>query len=252
MKYRFQGQRTNEPDAVTGLADPSKASTDVLNHTPRVLGYHDRLRILQNLNTFLSKQLSDFWANMAGESEARRQQAATLDESLIHMEQKITSLVSVTQKVKDRATVQVAALFSIIAQNDSKVSIEIAAASRALAIENEKDQRISIAIAKASRAIAVESKRDSSSMKTIAAVTMLFLPGTFVASLFERPMFQWSATAGLQVRSHIWVYWATSIPLTLFTIGFWWVWLKFAMGSERAQKMLRILTENVGFSKASR
>jgi hypothetical protein len=235
MKYRFQGQRTNEPDAVAGLADPSKASTDVLNHTSRVLGYHDRLRILQNLNTFLSKQLSDFRANMAGESEARRQRAATLDESLIHMEQKITSLVSVTQKVKDRATMQVAALFNIIAQNDSKVSIEIAVASRALAIENKKDQRISIAIAKASRAIAVESKRDSSSMKTIAAVTMLFLPGTFVASLFATPMFQWSATAGLQVQSHIWVYWATSIPLTLLTIGFWWVWLKFTRGSERAQ-----------------
>ena len=72
-------------------------------------------------------------------------------------------------------------------------------------------------------------------MKTIAAVTMLFLPGTFVASLFATPMFQWSATAGLQVQSHIWVYWATTIPLTLLTIGFWWVWLKFTRGSERAQ-----------------
>lgn len=52
-----------------------------------------------------------------------------------------------------------------------------------------KDQHISIAIAKASREIAVESKRDSSSMKTIAAVTMFFLPGTFVASLFATLMF---------------------------------------------------------------
>src|SRR4051794_32214142 len=57
---------------------------------------------------------------MVSESEARRQRAATLDESLIHMEQKITSLISVTQKVKDRATMQVAALFNIIAQNDAK------------------------------------------------------------------------------------------------------------------------------------
>ena len=101
MKYQFRRQRANEPDAVTGFADPSKASTDVLHHTSRALGYLNRLRILQNLNTFLSKQLSDFRANMAGESEASRQRVATLDESLIHMEQKITSLVSVTQKVKD-------------------------------------------------------------------------------------------------------------------------------------------------------
>ena len=64
---------------------------------------------------------------------------------------------------------------------------------------------------------------------------MPFLPGTFVASLFATPMFQWSATAGLQVQSHIWIYWAISIPLTILTIGFWMVWLKFTMGSERAQ-----------------
>jgi hypothetical protein len=44
----------------------------------------------------------------------------------------------------------------LIARNDSKVCIEIAAASRARALENKKDRRISIAIAKASRAIAVE------------------------------------------------------------------------------------------------
>src|SRR5271170_5555918 len=81
----------------------------------------------------------------------------------------------------------------------------------------------------------MESKRDSPSMKPIAAVTMLFFPGTFVPSLFATPMFQWSATTGLQVQSHIWIYWATSIPLALLTIGFWWVWLKFTMGSERAQ-----------------
>jgi hypothetical protein len=81
----------------------------------------------------------------------------------------------------------------------------------------------------------MESKRDSPSMKTIAAVTMLFFPRTFVASLFATPMLQWTATAGLQVQSHIWIYWATAIPRALLTIGFWWIWLKFTMGSERAQ-----------------
>lgn len=235
MKYEFRAYGQHEAGSVSRLADPSKASMDVMYHASRALGYHDRLRMLRLLNTFLSRQLSDFTANMTNESEARRQRAATLDEALIHLDHKVTSLISVTQKVHERATMQLAVLFNIIAQKDSKVSIEIAAASRALAMENKKDQRISIAIAKASREIAVESKRDSSSMKTIAAVTMLFLPGTFIASLFATPMFQWSATAGLQVESHIWIYWAVSIPLTLLTIGMWWVWLKFTTARERAQ-----------------
>ena len=235
MKYLLRGYRDHEKDAVPALTDHSKASTDVMNHTSHVSGYHDRLRILQGLNTFLSRQCSDSRAALASESEASRQRAATLGESLKHLDQKIASLMSVSQKLKDRGTMQLAVLFNMIAQRDSKVSIELAAASRALAVENKKDQRISIAIAKASREIAVESKRDSSSMKTLAAVTMLFLPGTFVASLFATPMFQWSATAGLRVESHIWIYWATTIPLTLLTIGLWWIWLKFTVGHERAQ-----------------
>lgn len=45
----------------------------------------------------------------------------------------------------------------------------------------KKDQEISIQIAKESMIIAEESKKDSTSMKAIAGVTMIFLPGTFVA-----------------------------------------------------------------------
>ena len=41
--------------------------------------------------------------------------------------------------------------------------------------------RTNIAIADASRRIAFETRRDSDAMKTIAALTMIFLPGTFVA-----------------------------------------------------------------------
>lgn len=45
----------------------------------------------------------------------------------------------------------------------------------------QNDSRTNIAIAEASRRIAFETKRDSDAMKTIAALTMAFLPATFVA-----------------------------------------------------------------------
>ncbi|KAL8712166.1 MAG: hypothetical protein Q9220_003600 [cf. Caloplaca sp. 1 TL-2023] len=46
---------------------------------------------------------------------------------------------------------------------------------------NQNDGRTNIAIAEASRRIAFETKRDSDAMKSIAALTMVFLPATFVA-----------------------------------------------------------------------
>ena len=48
-------------------------------------------------------------------------------------------------------------------------------------IANQNDNRINIDIASTSKRIAEEAKKDSSSMITIAAMTMLFLPGTFVS-----------------------------------------------------------------------
>ena len=59
-----------------------------------------------------------------------------------------------------RASIQIQGLFNLIAQCDQTTSVDIARDSRTLA---------------------QESKKDSDSMKTIAAVTMVFLPGTFVA-----------------------------------------------------------------------
>ena len=48
-------------------------------------------------------------------------------------------------------------------------------------LANQSDNRINIEIAKTSKQIAEATLKDSSSMITIAAMTMLFLPGTFVS-----------------------------------------------------------------------
>ena len=45
----------------------------------------------------------------------------------------------------------------------------------------QDDNKLSYSVASDSAQIAVASKRDSSAMKTIALITALFLPGTFVA-----------------------------------------------------------------------
>ena len=113
--------------------------------------------------------------------------------------------------LQSRASIQIQGLFNIIAQREQELSRQLTKAS--------------LQLGEATRQIAEDSKRDSTSMKAIAAVTMFFLPGTFVASLFAMPIFSWSATAGNDVISHrIWVYWAVTIPLTLITFGCFLLW----------------------------
>ena len=64
-------------------------------------------------------------------------------------------------------------------------------------------------------------------MKTLAAVTVAFLPGTFVAAFFAMPLFRWDAVDdGMVVSKRFWVYWAVTIPLTVLTLMVWVLWTK--------------------------
>ncbi|KAI0380051.1 hypothetical protein F5Y04DRAFT_282181 [Hypomontagnella monticulosa] len=62
-------------------------------------------------------------------------------------------------------------------------------------------------------------KRDSSSMKVIAIMTMIFLPGTFFAALFAVPSLHWDGEN--VVGGNFWVYWVFTIPFTVLIIILW-------------------------------
>ncbi|KAF7563518.1 hypothetical protein G7046_g651 [Stylonectria norvegica] len=92
--------------------------------------------------------------------------------------------------------------------------------------------------------MAVASSRDSSSMKALAVITAIFLPGEFLGSLFGMSMFDWlgpdeeddsssNSTATStgngahkvnRFGENFWVYWATCIPLTLVILSIWRAW----------------------------
>jgi Mg2+ and Co2+ transporter CorA len=56
-------------------------------------------------------------------------------------------------------------------------------------------------------------------MKTIAVVTMVFLPGTFLATLWAVPSLQWEQTPVIQ--GNFWVYWVFALPFTAFVLVIW-------------------------------
>jgi hypothetical protein len=71
-------------------------------------------------------------------------------------------------------------------------------------------------------------------MKTLAFLTTLFLPGTFIATMFSTGMFSWQGSSddsgSKKVVSNLfWVYWAFTVPLTVIVaVGWrlWWSWEK--------------------------
>ncbi|KAI9800880.1 MAG: hypothetical protein M1825_003663 [Sarcosagium campestre] len=110
-----------------------------------------------------------------------------------------------------------------------------------LNLMTQRDTRMNIEVARDSKAIAAASRRDSSAMKSIAVVTIVFLPGTFVSTLFSMPMFDWQNKSGkLVVSRRFYIYWAITVPLTIVTILIWVMWMrKDALNKSRLLKEAR-------------
>lgn len=86
----------------------------------------------------------------------------------------------------------------------------------------QHDSGVTVRIGKAAQ-------KDSAAMKTIALLTLIFLPGTFIATVFGMGFFNFSQGDGAQmpewsVSKDIWVYWAITIPVTGVTVLCWLLW----------------------------
>ena len=74
-----------------------------------------------------------------------------------------------------------------------------------------------------SKNVAVGTRRDSTSMKTIASLTMVYLPSTFVATIFSTGFFEFGSdgTSALSVNVDIWKFIVVAAIFTALTISVW-------------------------------
>ncbi|KAK4223360.1 hypothetical protein QBC38DRAFT_487827 [Podospora fimiseda] len=79
-----------------------------------------------------------------------------------------------------------------------------------------QDSMINLQVANASRDLAEAARRDGSSMKTIAVLTMAFLPATFLAALFAIPNMGWDERNDLGK-----MYLACVVSITFVTFALW-------------------------------
>ncbi|KAG2014499.1 hypothetical protein GB937_006725 [Aspergillus fischeri] len=75
--------------------------------------------------------------------------------------------------------------------------------------------------------LAASMKRDSTSMNAIAALTMVFLPGTFIATILDVGSFsRGDDNTGFESTSVWWLWAAITVPLTLVVMSSWWLYKK--------------------------
>ena len=117
-----------------------------------------KTRFVQHLHKFILSNLPA--PDVSQQHTAARQRVLDLQSATALLSSRAEMQTVDTDFIQHRISVQLTALQHLIQQNDTLISQSVAQDSRVLAMA---------------------SQRDSSSMKTLAVVTMFFLPGTFVA-----------------------------------------------------------------------
>ncbi len=99
-------------------------------------------------------------------------------------------------------------------------------------LTTQRDSRASLAIADINNELAWQGRNNNTAMMTIAFISLLFLPGTFVASFFQTPIFNFpdpepptdanNTNRQIIVAQPFWIYWTVSGVLTL-GLGLGWM-----------------------------
>ncbi|RYO84304.1 hypothetical protein DL763_007512 [Monosporascus cannonballus] len=101
-------------------------------------------------------------------------------------------------------------------------------------IIGQVESRLSVEIATQQHRLADASRRDSISMKTLAILGAVFLPGTFLATFFSMPFFDF-CDKNDAFSSRIGIYFVIMVPLTLLTLGTWWKFNQMSVKEEEEE-----------------
>ncbi|KAL2833520.1 hypothetical protein BJY01DRAFT_253484 [Aspergillus pseudoustus] len=195
----------------------------------RLVLYLSDMRADRRSTEFLQRKISYLSKSLPEDVKQKLQQPSRmLEERVEFLASNIENALDYSA-INERMETQQSVVFNLIAQMDGMVNI---------------------GLAKDSKEIAAASKRDSSAMKIVAVLTTFFLPGTFMATFFAMPLFDWSETSMNNVANkHFWIYWAVTGPLTVvIVIGVaCWAFLQ----SRHAERLAQKARRTVGIGLAS-
>ncbi|KAF2103839.1 hypothetical protein NA57DRAFT_70047 [Rhizodiscina lignyota] len=150
-----------------------------------------------------------------------------LAQRITYLKGLIAGAQSTRRLLEQRTQAQVQTVYSLIGQKDAEAGLKDSAAMRK--------------IAKDAKEIAVLTRRDSTDMRIIAAVTLFFLPGTFVATFFSSAFFDFPIDdPDHPVSPLIWIYWLVTGALTLIVLVAWVVFSR-----RKLRHMQHLMPEDV-------
>ncbi|KAH6632299.1 hypothetical protein F5144DRAFT_247604 [Chaetomium tenue] len=220
------------------LADKFTLGSDILENkswdstNPKMQGYLEvclRSRTLIDYIRAAKRQLAKVLVEIDGLERLWRQSnpkrtvsRARLKAEKGKRQRKIKRMLETGEKMKQR-------IREMLDEYDDKVDeCKKMAQNLSLAMQSvwnqiaREDSVTNTRISTANTMIALETKRESAQMRSIALLTMIYLPLSCVASVFSTTLFNWNPSDGEPIVSkYIWVLLTLALVLTCITVLAW-------------------------------
>ncbi|KAF3344836.1 hypothetical protein VdG2_07022 [Verticillium dahliae VDG2] len=218
------------PESV--LTELNRALHSIAAHLQR---YLSELKSLRGIAADLSADYASVHENDAkpGNKEALKQAARGFAQVLSQVDAAHELAVELEKKTQNI----LALLFNRIQISSDRLLVANGEAMQGILRAMQEDASLAQRMATESHRLAQEMKKDSIAMKTIAIVTMFFLPGATFATLLSMPFFSDNEWMGHASRFWIWVVF--SVPSTAACFIFYSIWRK------RAQELVREAEDGV-------
>ncbi|RPA76873.1 hypothetical protein BJ508DRAFT_330757 [Ascobolus immersus RN42] len=126
------------------------------------------------------------------------------------LQRQINGFIAQYRFSEQRASTQMTVIFNLLTHSDAQSSLE--------------QSKLSLDLARSNQELAEAMRRDSSSMKTVAVMTMVFLPGTFFSALFAMPFIRIpSEESDGIIQKGFALYWGLTIASTAIVFTTWFM-----------------------------
>jgi hypothetical protein len=151
------------------------------------------------------------------------------------------SIISIQSEV-DSLDQAISGLVQTVSNAKANAGDDLADFIQVYSLIAQKDSQNSYSSALSAQRTAIFTARDSTDMRVIAAMTLIFLPGTFMATLFSTSFFSFQTPGQPRIVSPwIWVYPVATVSLMMSVIAVWAVWSYF----ERSKLGKQIHDDNI-------
>ncbi|KAH8727393.1 hypothetical protein GQ44DRAFT_725279 [Phaeosphaeriaceae sp. PMI808] len=204
---------TDAGPITTGNSDDPDLSKKAIGVAQRAIAWESYSESTAELVTSVSNFVGSYNAvsDEPGIQTIQDKQRQPIEEYLSLVIQRGNSMQRSVRHLRARAEVQLSTVYNHLAQ---------------------KSNQINLNLAESSRQIAAEAQKDAATMKSVAVLTMTFLPATFIAvslpnskSVYPFALFATPGVVSLSPSQG--AYWAVTLPLTLLVLAIWicWTWL---------------------------